>query len=288
MLTAAAIDARNPERHAQELLDEWLKRYFTGTPHTSALGDVTFPLAAILFNQTQLPHPDDKAQIHVVFAPLKMVETHDRRGHTGTWSRTLASPASGVGYGQSTDGFIEETVHGAVIRRERGTDLRWRNAAGTLYEEIFRDGGWTALRTWAGAGAATSPSWTRSGTAASAANAWRSTGNYVEKVNGSTVRTITPGDATWDGGRRLLSGPLRFQVYVRQTQSASGQRDEFACRAAAAAFFELVHSKERYLLAQKGMRNLRIESGPVPLAAPGVQVRMLDCTADLFAWVPRE
>lgn len=287
-MNSAAISARNPERNAQELLDEWIKSYFTGNSHKSPMGDVTFPEAVVLFNQTQLPQPDNKVQIHFVFSPPKLRETWEFNGKKSTWESTLFNPASGVSYGLTTDSHIEETVHGKLIRRERGSNIRWQNTAGTLAEQIFRDGAWTTLRTWAGAGSSTAPSWSRT-TAPTAANGWKSAGDYIETVTGNgPVRSITPDNPTWDGTRKLLSGPFPMQVYFRMTALTQGNREEFACRAAAAAFVELVHSRARAELAKKGMRNLRIESGPTPLGAPGMQVRLVTATADLHCFVPRE
>ena len=54
-LTSAAIAARDLEKREQELIYEFLKGYFTGTPHTDDAGaQVTFEKCAIEFNQTDV------------------------------------------------------------------------------------------------------------------------------------------------------------------------------------------------------------------------------------------
>ena len=70
-LTKDPVSARQTERKAQELLNEFLKDFFTGAPHASLLGAVTFPLCDFFFNQATLPAPADKPQIHIVFTDIK-------------------------------------------------------------------------------------------------------------------------------------------------------------------------------------------------------------------------
>ena len=136
-LTTSAVTLRAPERRAQELLNEWLKLYFTGTPHLAPSGDATFPLCDLLFNQADLPSPVENPQLHTVFTDWRATEQWWAASNLSTWVATLAVPASGVRYGRTTDGFIEESVHGKQVRRLRGSDIRWRNDGTDYVEEVF-------------------------------------------------------------------------------------------------------------------------------------------------------
>lgn len=63
-LASDPISARELERKEQELINEFLKRYFTGVPHTADDGtQVTFPLCAVEFNQCDV-RTLDKPLIH--------------------------------------------------------------------------------------------------------------------------------------------------------------------------------------------------------------------------------
>lgn len=70
-LTKPRVTARQTEKAVQELFNQLFKLYFTGVPHAAPLGTVTFPLVDLFFNQTQLPTPATRPQIHVVFTDLK-------------------------------------------------------------------------------------------------------------------------------------------------------------------------------------------------------------------------
>lgn len=66
-----AIDYTQPERRLRELINEWLKGFFTGTAHTTPTGDRTFPAVDILFNQATLPD-SPKPHLHIVWTAPKL------------------------------------------------------------------------------------------------------------------------------------------------------------------------------------------------------------------------
>lgn len=82
-LTSAQVDSVEPERKAQEILNEWLKSYFNGATHTVADVARAFPDLSgenapmpngIFFNQTELPGTLTGVIIHWIFADLRSVE----------------------------------------------------------------------------------------------------------------------------------------------------------------------------------------------------------------------
>ena len=66
------IDYTQPERRLRELLNEWLKSYFSGVAHSTPTGNRTFPDVDILFNQAALPD-STKPQIHLVWSAPALV-----------------------------------------------------------------------------------------------------------------------------------------------------------------------------------------------------------------------
>jgi hypothetical protein len=75
-LDSDQVGARETERGAQELLNEFYKAFFNGQPHATQIEPtpVTFPICDLFFNQTQLPAPADKPQLHTVFTDMRAVE----------------------------------------------------------------------------------------------------------------------------------------------------------------------------------------------------------------------
>lgn len=279
-LTAAAISARAPERRLQTLLDEFYKLYFTGVPHFSPLGDVTFPLVDLLFNQAQLPDPEAKPQLHIVFTGWRTQETWWIGGRLQTWRELLSTPASGVNYGRTEEGNVEESVHGLSVRRLPGINIRWRNNAGTYVEEVFDSIAWNIVRTF--------PSGTT-------ALRWiRDSGNYLEQANVSgtwtLVRTIAPAGDVWDGTKVLITGDVELSHFVRAAYSGDDiQRTDFLVRTVAANVEELLRDGLRTAdLSRKGIRHLQIRSGPRVLPTEGYASRLLVATTQLHWYLPKE
>lgn len=72
-LNKPAVSDRQTEKAVQELFNEFLGKFFTGTPHATLRGPVTFPVVDLFFNQTQLPAPAAKPQIHIVFTDFRPI-----------------------------------------------------------------------------------------------------------------------------------------------------------------------------------------------------------------------
>jgi hypothetical protein len=89
-LDSDPIGARDTERGAQELLNEFYKAFFNGEEHISQISPspVTFPICDLFFNQTQLPSPAGKPQIHTVLTDVRRVAGLLRRGEEQWWDRT--------------------------------------------------------------------------------------------------------------------------------------------------------------------------------------------------------
>jgi len=277
-LTTDPVSARAPERRAEELLNELLKSYFTGTPHQSPLGDVTFPVCALHFNQTEIGDPESgKPQIHAVFGEVVAQETWFCAGDLSPWEETLAEPASGVAYGRTAEGTIEESVHGKLVRTLAGTDIRWQASGPDFVEQVFA-GTWQTVRTFSGA---TALRWTRSGS------------DYLEQVNTgtwTTARTVATVSSVWDGTRTLVTAPLRVSFWVRAVNSGgAGNRTDHLCRTVSANLHELLGREDvRTALGKKGLRNFRVKSGPTPMQSTGYQTRLILATCALRYFQPRQ
>ena len=279
-LAALPIAARATERRLEELLNELFKTFFTGDPHPSPLGDVTFPRAALFFNQTEIDAPADKQpQIHTVFGELKPQETWFCSDDLSAWAETLEAPASGVAYGRTAAGTIEESVHGKLVRTLTGTAIRWQASGADFVEQVWDGGSWQTVRTLAGVAALR---WARSGSA------------YVEQTRTgttwTTLRTVAVQDTIWDGTKVLVTAALRLHFWVRAVNSGSaGQRTDFACRTVADNLRELFERSETHVaLALKGVRHFRLASGPTPLPTTGYQTRLLIASAQLRYFRPHQ
>ena len=278
-LTSPAVSPRSTERRVEEILNELLKSYFTGRPHAAPLGDVTFPLCTRLFNQTEIDAPSDRQpQIHTVFGELRPHETWFTSGNLSAWESTLAAPASGVAYGLTPAGTIEESVHGKLVRTLTGTDLRWQAAGADYVEQVFR-AGWQTTRTFTGASGLR---WVRTGS------------DYVEQtLTGSTwgtIRTVSVSNQIWDGTKCLITAPLRLSLWVRAINSGGdGNRNDWTCRTVADNLHELLNREDIHAaLGQKGLRHLRVQSGPTPMQTTGYQTRLLIVTCQLRYFLPRQ
>ena len=73
-LDSAQVSAVEPERKSQELINEWLKSYFNGTPQLIAGETLNFPDLPVFFNQTELPVTLSGAIIHWLFTDLRSRE----------------------------------------------------------------------------------------------------------------------------------------------------------------------------------------------------------------------
>lgn len=67
-LTHAPITQQESERALQEILVEFLGRFFTGSPVTIAGAETTLPACDFFFGQQEVPQPAGKPQIHIVLA----------------------------------------------------------------------------------------------------------------------------------------------------------------------------------------------------------------------------
>lgn len=70
------VSSRGTELKAQELLNEFYQAFFDGQPHASQIEPtpVTFPIVDLFFNQTQIPSPGNKPQLHTVFSEFRSRE----------------------------------------------------------------------------------------------------------------------------------------------------------------------------------------------------------------------
>lgn len=67
-LTSAAISQQETERKLVEVLNEWLKLWFSNTPRTLAgVANVTLPVVDTFFGQQNVPQPSGKSQIHATW-----------------------------------------------------------------------------------------------------------------------------------------------------------------------------------------------------------------------------
>lgn len=278
MLDAGPISSLAPERHVQELLYQWTQVYFTGQPHQSKLGDRTFPVVDVFFNQTQIPSPTNKPQLHFMFTDFRKQETWHSSGNLSAWQDVLARPASGVSYGLTIAGTVEESIHGKLARTLRGIDIRWHIDGAGVHEQVFRNT-WEDVRFFAGA----------------TAIRIRKAGNaYIEEVQVGagwlTQRTITVGNPLWDGTKKLVTIDTMIGLYIRTVNAGEElEATDHLCRAVASNFTELMDDETaRALLTRKGFRRIRVARGPAAMPSTGFQTRMIVLDAQLRYYIPRE
>lgn len=284
MLNVSPVSARGTEKTTQEILNAFVKQYFTGNPHPSKLGTVTFPAVDIFFNQTDIPTPDDKAQIHFVFTNWRPTETWFTSGPLTPFETELDRFLGQVVYGYGS-GRIAEGVQGKLVRLIDGLDIRWQDdgtSTGTFAEQVTHDKlNWVSIRSWPDTDAI---QWVLIG------------GNYTEQVRTdgvwTTTRTIAPPGsvAEWQASKKLVVvDPAIVTVFVR---AANGKGDanatDFACRTVSDNFKELIEdSHTASELGQKGLRNFHITNGPVPVATAGYQTRRIICSSRVRYFLPR-
>lgn len=283
-----------PERHAQEVLNGWLKSYFDGQSHALPGGNEEFPDAERLFNQATLPDPaEGKIQIHTVFTSWKPKENWFANGPLQTWSATLASPygiapasgaqalGPGVIYGATTEGNVEESVHGQSVRRIPGTDIRWVVQSGALREQVLNGTTWTDVRTFAGEAMIR---WRRASTTPTA--------DYLEETSADGVtwniqRSIAPIDGVWDGTKRVVTVDAIFSFFVRMAYRGADDA-EFRVRKASTLLERLITTPQtRADLTQRGFRRISVASR-APIASTGFAVRLVVTEGHLRYYAPVE
>jgi hypothetical protein len=85
-----------------------------------------------------------------------------------------------------------------------------------------------------------------------------------------------------DATQKLVTGNLVLAIYVRAAGPAQGfQTADFTCRSIADGLRQIFES-EQLLLAEKDIHHVKVKRGPVPVAYPGAQSRMLMVTAQLM------
>lgn len=274
-MTAPSLDHLAPERRAQEILDAWLKSYFTGQPHDAPGGPFTFPKALPLFNQAVIPRDGTLPLLHCAFLDWPREERWHRGGDLGTWQATIATPASGVSYGLC-EGTVVESVHGRRRRVLVGTDIRWQPSGPDLLEQTLTRGAWTTQRTIA---AAASLVWERAtpadGTTAAA-------GDYIEKTDaGAEVRRITPTDALWDGALKVIEGRAVMAWYALVNVGGDAPRADFTARGLVANLESLFRDAAKTAdLARRGLRAWTILHGARNLGVQAARCHYLStiCT----------
>ena len=131
------IDYTQPERRLRELLNAWMKQYFTGTAHSTPTGNRTFPAVEILFNQAVLPD-NDTPQMHFVWTQPRL-----RRDAAGIRTITITKDDATT---ETYTGVCEE-VHGpldmqVMLRiKESGSGNRSDHAVANLadnFQELVR------------------------------------------------------------------------------------------------------------------------------------------------------
>lgn len=282
-MTSAHTSLLHAERRLEELLNEFFKAYFNGQPHQSPTGDLTFLDCDRLFNQIDVPTPQAKPQIHTVFTHWRTETRWWNGGVIGTWESTLYVSASGVRYGHTVSGFIEETVHGKVIRTLHGMDIRWQVVGPDLLEQVFYNVDWVTQRTFPGA---TAIRWIRASTALGA--------DYLEQVNiagtWTTQRTLTPDDPTWDGTTQLVTHFVELSFFLRVKFAGGDLREsDFRCREVAGDLNNLLRDTDAIKdLNRKGVTKIAHRSGPRALQTSGYSTRLLVFTAQLITALPKE
>ena len=280
-LLKPAVSGANPERTVQELLLEWLGRYFNGTVRHTPLGDQRFPACDLLFGDAMAPDPKDKPQLHGIIAQMPSCMEQWGQTDASPWIRVAASPASGVSYGVTLVDTIEETVHGRVRRTLPGTDIRWRTVGSALVEETLRDGMWVSTRTFTNT---TALRWSRDRQSEAT--------DYVEQQIPSfdEVRRVSPEHSVWDGECVRVVGALRIQWFARVlTKGQTTQEADNQCRAVTDALKQLFQREgDTFDLAEKGLRHWRVTGGNLA-SMPGITARTVGtaCEADYLVPVER-
>lgn len=245
-------------------------------PHLSLMGDATFPWCELFYNQASIPAPAVNPQIHVHFSDFRPSETWFAKGNLSDWQDTLATPGGGVSVGLTTNGQIEEAVHGRVARSLPGDDYRMRFDGDGAHEEIHRGGDWVEERLIADARAIR----------------WRRTNDYLEEAlvgdTWTTVRTINVNNALWDGDKKLVTAPAIIIFYVRVANAgADSNAAAFLCRGVADHLKEIFQSPDRSDLAAKGMRGVKLNTGPSVVPTTGWQQYRLSVNCQFRYYLPR-
>lgn len=111
-LNKPAISPRDAENKERELINEFLRMFFTGAPHQDDAGSaVTFPLCAIEFNQTDV-HTLSTPLIHWNFVTRRCTEQRGLGGmniKTDTMSNVYVQVAAG-GTGNQSDHTCAEVA----------------------------------------------------------------------------------------------------------------------------------------------------------------------------------
>lgn len=278
MSSVPAVTPRAPERALQEILHAFLSARFNGVPRPSPLGDITLECCDLLFNQADLPNPERLPQIHAVFTSWRQESCHWLAGDLGTWGRVLVTVASGVSYGATNAGTVEESVHGKLARVLPGSDIRWRRDGSNLLEETLIAGVWTVQRAMVNTSAI---KWIRDGFF------------YREqaRVGGwQTIRSITMAHPVWDGATARFTADVEASFFVRVGYLGGDRnKSDFRCRTNAAALVEILNDpQERAELGTRGVRSLHHLSGPRTLPSAGYATRMSVFSLRLEARLPRE
>lgn len=80
------------------------------------------------------------------------------------------------------------------------------------------------------------------------------------------------------GTQKLVIGTLALAIYVRAAAPAKGlQSADQTCRTIADGLRQIFES-EQLLLAEKDLHHMKVKRGPIPVAYPGAQSRMLMVT----------
>lgn len=276
----AFLSPITPEQSATEILNAWLKSYFTGTAHASPLGDQTFPICNLLFNQQVIPQGLAKPTIHCEFIEWPTKEQWFRRdsGTLGTWQAVLGRPASGVSYGLC-DGNVVESVHGVALRTLPGTAIRWEQSGSDLLEQTLQGGTWTTVRTIPNA---TGIQWVRASEAPGSA--------YIEETVDSftLLRSFTPNDPVWDGAMKVVEGRATLLWHV-QVDTAGDNRAEWTARTTASQLESLFRDPYATMpLQQRGMKSWSVLNAQRSTGTTAAQVRWFATTTQVRYFIPRE
>ena len=118
--------------------------------------------------------------------------------------------------------------------------------------------------------------------------------DYVEQKSESgvwtTLRTISPVNAVWDGTVMQVSAQAEFTHFIRCAHAGNDlKKSDFLARSIAANLDELYRDDDaRALLSEKGFRTLAHRAGPSPMATSGYATRVLVWVATLEYLMPKE
>lgn len=281
-MTSAPIESvYKTEEAVINILNEWLKTYFTGQTVDTIAGPINCPDAVLYFGDADLSKlAEDKPQIHTVITEWMRREMWFAQGKLSLYEFQIQHPSAPakVIYGAAADGKIEESVNGKLSRRLNGYNIRWETSGGALREQLqAADGSWTDNRSWTGAD---SIRWTVSGK------------NFTEevKISGTWTqqRMISAENALWDGTKKLITGPMTLTMWVRVHLKANQSRARTLLRDTSAALVALLRlGKSRDELTKRGMTNLNVIRGPIeqPSALP-VATSFITVRFEARAFIP--